>query len=75
LKFQIDGVTTTTLKKDVPSQEMFPIISEEIEKDAGGAPDPSTFPQFIQVDYVRVWDAKGKKIFDDEFDDLKGTSR
>ena len=73
LMFQIDGVTTTTLKRDVPSKPMFPIISEEveIEKDGRGAPDPSTYPQTIQVDYVRVWDAKGKMIFDDEFDDLK----
>ncbi len=71
LKFQIDGVTTTTMTKGVPSHEMFPIISEEIENDAGGAPDPKTFPQTIKVDYVRVWDAKGKKIFDDEFGALK----
>ena len=73
LKFQIDGVTTTTLKTGVPSQRMFPIISEEIEieKDGRGAPDLSTFPQTIQVDYVRVWDTKGKLIFDDEFNDLK----
>lgn len=70
LKFQIDGVTTTTLKKGIPAQEMFPIISEEIEKAAGGTPNPSTFPQTIQVDYVRVWDAKGKMIFDDEFSGL-----
>jgi beta-glucanase (GH16 family) len=71
LKFQIDGVTTTTLTKGVPSHPMFPIISEEIEKDAGGTPDPSAFPQTIQVDYVRVWDTKGKMVFDDEFNDLK----
>jgi hypothetical protein len=52
---------------------MFSIISEniEIEKDGRGTPDPSTFPRTIQVDYVRVWDTKGKVIFDDEFNDLK----
>jgi len=73
LKFQIDGVTTTKMTKGVPSREMFPIISEEveIEKDGRGAPDPATFPQTIKVDYVRVWDTKGKMIFDDEFDDLE----
>jgi hypothetical protein len=52
---------------------MFPIVSEEveIEKDGRGTPDPSTFPQTIQVDYVRVRDPNGKLIFDDEFNDLK----
>jgi hypothetical protein len=52
---------------------MFPIISEEIEieKDGRGTPDPSTFPKTIQVDYARVWNTKGKVIFDDDFDDLK----
>ena len=38
---------------------------------AGGKPDPSTFPQTIQVDYVRVWDTKGKILFDDEFNDRR----
>lgn len=73
LKFQIDGVTTSTITKGVPSQAMFPIISEEveIEKDGRGTPDPAKFPQTIQVDWVRVWDPKGKLIFDDEFGDLK----
>jgi len=73
LQFQIDGVTTSTITKGVPSQPMFPIVSEEveIEKDGRGTPDPSTFPQTIQVDYVRVRDPNGKLIFDDEFNDLK----
>jgi beta-glucanase (GH16 family) len=71
LKFQIDGVTTTTLETGVPSQPMFPILSEEIENNSGGTPDPSTFPQTIQVDYVRVWNRKGRLIFDDEFNGLK----
>ena len=46
---------------------MFPIISMEFEDGAGGVPDPAAFPQTIQVDYVRVWDAGGKLIFSDEF--------
>jgi len=70
-QFQIDGVTTTTMTKEIPTQPMFPIISEEVEKDEGGIPDGSLFPQTVQVDWVRVWDAKGKLVFDDEFNDLK----
>jgi beta-glucanase (GH16 family) len=70
LVFKIDGVTTTTFTTDIPYRPMFPIISTAFEADSsGGVPDPRAFPQTIQVDYVRVWDASGRLIFSDDFDD------
>ncbi len=67
LVFSIDGVATTKFNMEIPYRPMFPIVSTEFENDAAGAPDPAAFPQTIQVDYVRVWDASGKLIFSDEF--------
>jgi beta-glucanase (GH16 family) len=67
LVFSIDGVATTKFTTEIPYRPMFPIISMEIENGSGGRPDPAAFPQTMQVDYVRVWDAGGKSIFSDEF--------
>jgi len=67
LVFSIDGVATTKFTTEIPYRPMFPIISTEFEDGSGGRPDPAAFPQTIQVDYVRVWDAGGKLIFSDEF--------
>jgi beta-glucanase (GH16 family) len=67
LVFKIDGVATTVFTSQVPYRPMFPIISTEFEDGSGGKPNPAAFPQTIQVDYVRVWNAKAKLIFDDEF--------
>jgi len=46
-------------------------LAGQPEKAAGGTPDLSAFPQKIQVDCARVWNAKGKLVFDDEFNDSK----
>ena len=67
LVFSIDGVATTTFTTEIPYRPMFPIVSTEFEDGSGGVPNPAAFPQTIQVDYVRVWNAAGKLIFSDEF--------
>lgn len=67
LVFSIDGVATTTFDSEIPSRPMFPIISTEFEDASGGKPNPADFPQTIQVDYVKVWNANGKLIFSDGF--------
>ena len=54
---------------------MYPIISMEVEASSGGVGDPASFPQTIQVDYVRVWDSSGKLIFSDEFDAINSKAR
>jgi beta-glucanase (GH16 family) len=69
LVFKIDGVAGTTFTTEIPYRPMFPIISTEFEDGGGGVPDAGAFPQTIQVDYVRAWDASGKLIFSDDFDD------
>lgn len=68
LVFKIDGVATTTFTSNIPYRTQFPIISTEFENGSGGVPDPVTFPQTIQVDYVRAWNASGDLIFSDDFD-------
>jgi hypothetical protein len=68
LIFKIDGVATTTFTTNIPYRAQFPIISTEFENASGGVPDPATFPQTIQVDYVRVWNSSGNLIFNDDFD-------
>jgi beta-glucanase (GH16 family) len=68
LSFSVDGFVTTRFDREIPYRPMFPIISTEFEDRSGGVPDPSAFPQTIQVDYVRVWDPAGHLIFRDEFD-------
>ena len=69
LVFKIDGLATTTFTTDIPYRAQFPIISMEFEDPSGGVPDPSKFPQTIQVDYVRAWNSSGDLIFSDEFND------
>jgi len=69
LVFKIDGVATTTYTTNIPHRPQFPIISTEFENGSGGVPDPTKFPQTIQVDYVRAWNTAGALIFSDEFDD------
>jgi beta-glucanase (GH16 family) len=71
LVFKIDGLATTTFTTDIPYRAQFPIISMEFEDPSGGVPDPSKFPQTIQVDYVRAWNSSGDLIFSDEFNDAR----
>jgi beta-glucanase (GH16 family) len=68
LVFKIDGVATTTFTTNIPYRAQCPIISTEFENGSGGVPDPAKFPQTIQVDYVRAWNAAGDLIFSDDFD-------
>jgi hypothetical protein len=54
---------------------MYPIIGMDVEASSGGVGDPATFPQTIQVDYIRVWDSSGKLIFSGEFDAINSKAR
>jgi beta-glucanase (GH16 family) len=53
-----DGVGYRTLYSvsgsGVPNVPMYIVINAAIGGTGGGTPNPSTFPQTFQVDYVRV---------------------
>jgi beta-glucanase (GH16 family) len=53
LVWKIDGATTCTVTQNVPSTPMFLLLNLAVGG-AGGTPSPSSFPQTMQVDYVRV---------------------
>jgi beta-glucanase (GH16 family) len=54
LTWKIDGATTCTETAHVPSTPMFLIINTAVGGAGGGAVNPSTLPQFSNIDYLTV---------------------
>jgi hypothetical protein len=57
LTWQIDGTTTcsTSGSASVPSHKMFLLIQTELGGVFGGSVNPSTLPQSLDVDSVKIW--------------------
>ncbi|MBN9099270.1 MAG: family 16 glycosylhydrolase [Pseudonocardia sp.] len=54
LVWKVDGVTTCTQTKAVPTTPMFMIINTALGGRGGGTIKSSTLPQTMLVDYVRL---------------------
>lgn len=54
LVWKIDGVTSCTMQSGVPSTPMFLILNVAVGGNGGGTVAPSTFPQTMLIDYVKV---------------------
>ncbi|WP_249414100.1 MULTISPECIES: glycoside hydrolase family 16 protein [Alteribacter] len=60
IRWFIDGIERFKTNQFVPHEEMYLYINTAIGGDWPGSPDKTTsFPQFFEVDYVRVYRAEG----------------
>jgi len=61
MRWLVDGVERWTVRDHVPSKAMYVILNTSVGGDWPGAPDHSTaFPQFFDIDYVRVFNRTTK---------------
>jgi beta-glucanase (GH16 family) len=59
LRWYVDGVKRKVLTTNVPDRAMYLIMNTSVGGDWPGPPTKSTvFPQYMQVDYVRVYQRK-----------------
>ncbi|MBB3127052.1 beta-glucanase (GH16 family) [Paenibacillus rhizosphaerae] len=61
LTWFVDGTQVgSSITTGVPSEDMFLILSTEVGNDGyWGNPDAGTWPQYMEVDYVKVWKKSG----------------
>jgi hypothetical protein len=54
MEWDFGGSTLSRMRHPFPNVPMYVVINAAIGGIGGGHPDPGTFPQTFQVDYVRI---------------------